>query len=71
MALRFIEYHCSTGGSIWSGVAGDYLACSGQVSGIRIPLQSLQVGPDIGSMLITQLAIFLQALVDDVLQFMG
>ncbi len=39
-----------------------------RVAGIRIPLQPLQVGADVCGVLITQIAVFLQALVDNAFQ---
>ena len=40
-------------------------------SRIAIALQPLQIGAQFGSALVAQLAVFLQRLVDDALQFIG
>jgi hypothetical protein len=39
------------------------------VTGFRVALQSLQIGTNFGGMLTSQVAIFFQALIDDLLQF--
>ena len=47
-------------------------AASGKhFSGLRVPLQTLQVRSQFARTLVAQVAIFLQALVDDALQFAG
>ena len=47
-------------------------AASGKhFSGLRVPLKALQVRPQFARTLVAQVAIFLQALVDDALQFAG